>query len=739
MKNSCFRVFLFIFLIISISSVFAANGDIKGVVLDAETGRPLQGANITLEGTELGASADVRGHFIISGVPKGSYKIRASMMGYEEKRSETALSGSGEVIVNFNLRPTVLQLQPVTVTGKSERNLMEKPALESSGLELAVSTIRQREIKRQGAKTVIDALKYIPGALIETRGRKIKQFFSIRGQRYPYPEYAVNGAWQREFLETPYFFSAADIEQVKVIRSSAALLMGINGMAGVINIITKEYEKSETTREIEYGTFGTYRAHISHGAKIGDLSYATGLGTQHTDGPAGMHAVEGMMNFYGSVHWTPSEKLSVRYNLFHLNGKRELRLAEPPAAKRFLTELWSFDPVRSTLANLKINYKLSDKAATEFLAYYTNRDPVFIDEDEVTHEIKKVSERDHEWGINLIQSLALSKKNTLRIGGLLNHWVAPNGKRFYQGRRSDLQTVSAVVVDEHRIGALNLDGGIRWAKTYINEYGTFGINGSGKGFSKVEPIKDQWQPAILQASFGAAYSFPNLFTLNINMAAGEIKPLPGTLDVNLREPLNERRLKLDAGVRKLLPHIGQFSLVGFVTQQKNAIVLSGKTFDAPSRFMELYLNRDQDQYGLEFEVRLAQMFKSMQAFFNATAMSSRAEKDGDMQRNRELPQFISSGGLYFQHGGFDATILGKYVSSFQSTRFAAKPKDGPAVPQPLGDFITLDVNLGWTMGKTYFTRFYLETKNLTDQAYSTVVGYPDFGRTITVGLRQTFK
>jgi len=152
---------------------------------------------------------------------------------------------------------------------------------------------------------------------------------------------------------------------------------------------------------------------------------------------------------------------------------------------------------------------------------------------------------------------------------------------------------------------------------------------------------------------------------------------------------------------------------------------------AATEFVAYYTNRDQDQYGLEFEVRFAQTFKSMQAFFNATAMNSRAKKDGDMQRNRELPQFISSGGLYFQRGDFDATILGKYV--------AAKPKNGPAIPRPLGDFFTLDVNLGWTIGKTVLTRFYLETKNLTDQAYSTVVGYPDFGRTITVGLRQSFK
>jgi hypothetical protein len=37
------------------------------------------------------------------------------------------------------------------------------------------------------------------GALTETCGRPVKQFFSIRGQKYPYPDYALNGIWQQEF------------------------------------------------------------------------------------------------------------------------------------------------------------------------------------------------------------------------------------------------------------------------------------------------------------------------------------------------------------------------------------------------------------------------------------------------------------------------------------------------------------------------------------------------------------
>jgi outer membrane receptor protein involved in Fe transport len=110
-------------------------------------------------------------------------------------------------------------------------------------------------------------MSYIPGGLTETRGRQVKQFFSVRGQKYPYPDYALNGIWQQEFEELPYFISASDIEKIEVVRSSAALLTGLSGIEGLINITTREYTSPETTLELEYGSFNS--SHSSSGGKIG--------------------------------------------------------------------------------------------------------------------------------------------------------------------------------------------------------------------------------------------------------------------------------------------------------------------------------------------------------------------------------------------------------------------------------------------------------------------------------------
>ncbi len=155
---------------------------------------------------------------------------------------------------------------------------MEKPYTEPNSLLPSISKVSHDDIRKQGATNVVEAMNHIPGGLIETRGRQVKQFFSVRGQKYPYPDYAINGAWQKEFEELPYFFLTSDIEEIEIVRSSAALLTGLSGLAGLINIKTREYSSPETNLELEYGSFNNLHTHLSNGNKIGRFSYAAGIG-----------------------------------------------------------------------------------------------------------------------------------------------------------------------------------------------------------------------------------------------------------------------------------------------------------------------------------------------------------------------------------------------------------------------------------------------------------------------------
>jgi hypothetical protein len=579
-------------------------------------------------------------------------------------------------------------------------------------------------------------MQYIPGGFVETRGRKVKQFFSVRGQTYPYPEFALNGAWQREFHELPYFYASSDIEKIEIVRSSAALLTGLNGMAGVIKVNTRKYETMETSYSGEYGTFGTYWARLSHGSKVGDVMYAAGIGIQGSAGPEGKNAAEQMTNLYGRVDWQASKDLDLDFNFYHMDGKRELALAEPPANKRLQTQISRYDPYRATLFNLKAFYRSGTNASSELLLYYSNRDPVYITE--TNADPISVSESDYEFGINFTQALSLSDNNNLRFGGLYNHWEAPNGKRFYSGRRADLETYSLVIVDEHRFGKFNLDAGLRWARTYINEYGAFNINGAAGGFAKVDPVVDQWEPGVFSGSLGGVYYFDSPFSMHFNFSGGEIKPREGSLTETYEEPENEFRYKFDIGFQTILKDVGQLTLTGFYVKQENAIVLSDTIHFEDGRILEYYKNRNQDQVGIEFEARSALWFNSLECFLNILASYSRYEENGVFEKDLTFPQFVTSAGIYYGAYGFDVNLFGKIVSGYENTRFAAKV-DGKPQPQPLGDYVELNATIGKAFGDTFKTRIYLEGRNLTDKRYSTVVGYPDFGRRFMIGVSQVIR
>jgi len=733
----CFLLFLFLLLSQFITAQDTGQG-IRGKIRDEVTLKHLGSVNIIIAGTNHGTSSKYDGSFEIVGIPEGKYRLQASMIGYQSKSQTVIVNNDSFTNIQIDMKPKVVSFDSVVIISKKKHNYISTPTLEPLSMKTVTTRVSRHDIERQGATSLIDAIKFIPGALTETRGRKVKHFFSVRGQKYPYPDYAINGIWQREFTEMPYFISANDIEEIEIIRSSAALLTGLSGLAGIINIKTRNYKQPETSAELEYGTFNTLHLHASHGASYEKISYAAGLGYDKTNGPDKKNGAEKIGNLFSRINWHPSKELNVSANLYYLDGKRELALAEKPAGKRFREEISSYDQIRSTLSNLKLNYKPNNNVSTEVQIYYTDRKPVFKVENINTKEIIETSEKDREWGINLIQVLNISEKNILRFGGLYNHWIAPNGKRFYVGRPCDLETISGVLADEHDFGLITVDGGIRWTRTYMNEYGAFNIDGSGNLFSGVDPVINEWQPANLQVTLGFSWHLSTEWSIFYHSATGKIKPRKGSLDINLVEPQDEIRTKFDLGIQTNWKETGKIILTGFFVNQKNGIVYSGETHEQNGIIMELYKNRDEDHFGLEAEALSPKLFNNFSASFNFTAMQSIAEEDGKMTKNIEFPVIITNGGIFYEKSGIDFNLFWKYVSKYESSRFIPQIKGELPVFATLGDFFTIDISTGFTLGSTVSTRIYLKIQNLTNKKYSTVVGYPDFGRRFNLGIKTTF-
>jgi iron complex outermembrane receptor protein len=68
------------FLMMSVVA-FAQKGSIKGKVLD-ETGQPMPGVTVSIEGTTVGATTDENGVYTINSVNPGNYTLAAKFIGY---------------------------------------------------------------------------------------------------------------------------------------------------------------------------------------------------------------------------------------------------------------------------------------------------------------------------------------------------------------------------------------------------------------------------------------------------------------------------------------------------------------------------------------------------------------------------------------------------------------------------------------------------------------------------------
>ncbi len=324
---------------------------------------------------------------------------------------------------------------------------------------------------------------------------------------------------------------------------------------------------------MEYGSLGTAHARVSHGGRAGDFSYGLGLDGYRSDGPKDRHGEERIANYYGGLSWNPSDSLSFTTHFFHIGGSRGLVQALPPATRALQTALEKFDPIQTSFGTLNTLYRPNKRLSTQVVFGYSDRHNT--DVAKTASGTTATRDWDRELTAGATQSIALTEHNVMRVGANYNHWVAPYGKRFYTGRRCDLETYSLAVTDEQRLGALVIDGGLRYQRTYINEYGAFNIDEIASSLSKRSRGQEPMGATTWSASLGAAYYFSDHFSVHGNLVGGTIEPRRGTLDASLQPPKTEGRFVTDLGFRLSNPRLGTGIVSAFFVQRRDGINLSG--------------------------------------------------------------------------------------------------------------------------------------------------------------------
>ncbi|RMH50857.1 MAG: carboxypeptidase-like regulatory domain-containing protein [Bacteroidetes bacterium] len=94
---------------------------LSGVVLDAETGRPLDGAHVFIAASMTGTAAGPDGRFRLERVPAGTHRLIATRLGYTPATQTVRIHEAAPPPLTLHLTPTVLPVDEVTVTARRDR------------------------------------------------------------------------------------------------------------------------------------------------------------------------------------------------------------------------------------------------------------------------------------------------------------------------------------------------------------------------------------------------------------------------------------------------------------------------------------------------------------------------------------------------------------------------------------------------------------------------------------------
>ncbi|MBN2424327.1 MAG: TonB-dependent receptor [Calditrichaceae bacterium] len=179
-----FKKVLFLILILAIPFCLSAQsaGKMIGVVTDSETGEPLPGVNVVLQGTFLGATTDVDGYYIILSVPVGVYTIEASYIGYTKLILQNVrVSADVTTQKDFKLSPTTLELGEEVIV-VADRPLVEKHVTHSG------TTVNSEDLANLPIRGTQNILNFVPSVVVQDGS------INIRGGRGEEVGYYLDGA-----------------------------------------------------------------------------------------------------------------------------------------------------------------------------------------------------------------------------------------------------------------------------------------------------------------------------------------------------------------------------------------------------------------------------------------------------------------------------------------------------------------------------------------------------------------
>lgn len=219
----------------SFSTIAQNYGTLRGNISDSLSGEALPFANVLIVGANLGASADLKGNFTITGLPAGKeYRVKFSYLGYKTIFDTVTILEDKISNLRIKLSPEAIRLQTIEKIGEK----YDKP--NETDLSLQRISIREIEYLPQGVEVdIFRSLQFLPG--VKSTGDVSARYY-VRGGNTNQNLVLFNGVSVYNPFHALGLFSIIDPETINALEFLKGGFPSEYGgrVSSVLNLVTKD-------------------------------------------------------------------------------------------------------------------------------------------------------------------------------------------------------------------------------------------------------------------------------------------------------------------------------------------------------------------------------------------------------------------------------------------------------------------------------------------------------------------
>ncbi|MDZ8223077.1 TonB-dependent receptor [Nostoc sp. ChiVER01] len=593
--------------------------------------------------------------------------------------------------------------------------------------------IDKEEIQKQGATSLADILKRMPGFAINDvgHGADIHTGTYYRGASINQSVFLINGRPINNNVNT--YHGGTDlnsipveaIERVELYSGTASALYGSSTFGGVVNIITKEgYGKPKLSASTEFGSLSLNNQQVTYGGSSDNVKYNFSFERFFTDNryrvPVGaanrdeqgflFNADTATSTYFSSIGVDLDKKNSLNLDVTALSSRRGLIYFGFPLQRDRLDHdglnvglSWKTRLGNGESSNLTTSIGYNQDYFSTYgptgVSFYRRGS---LDTQQLTARV------DHEWRITYNNKLrwGLDLKNTDLIGDVFStnpNSIAENEKEDRSLFNTALFAVNTWNISDNFL----IDLGLR--QTFDSQFGNY-LNpsvGLRYAVTPIVAVRGSWAGAQRNPGLDQLYVYDTVHSWRPNP---DLRPETGStwsagVDVNFSQNL-----------------IGQFTYFGSSIGDRLGVIAG--------RWENIGLV---DTNGLEAALQL-RIASGWSTFLNYTYTDAQIKTGTERGLQLGLiPYSVLQTGVGYENAGWQANLYVTYNSGARRSIFANstdKPTDfAPSfVNLDLTGRIPLTTNLGLTV--------YLE--NLLGEQYERVNRIYSPGFTFRLGLSANF-